>query len=361
MEQQPFFTICIPCFNHGQYIGATIQSVLDQDFEDFEIMVADNASTDNSRHVIKSFKDSRIRLIENRFNIGYAGNLQQVTRHARGRFLNLLSSDDIINQGALRSYSKLISRYEEKSHRLVLMSQAWEIDGDGNVFGYIAKRSGSFAPKRIKVPRKEEIEAQEDYEIHSGFNVFRSCLAEFNTAGIFCSIVYSRQLWEEVEGYNSTQLMNPDMHFIIKILRLLPTVIYINRPLYSYRSHMMGQARQQAKTKVLKFQVDEYNLLMQYDDDWLSGTGVTREHQRKIFVNRDCLDHAMVALAEGKWTMASRLLAFAGSTYPGVVIRQWKSWALGLLLAGGPIGAVLVFVVRSLYKMGRKGLPSLAD
>ena len=56
------FSICIPNFNYAQYIGETIQSVLDQTYQNFEIIIADNASTDNSVEVVQSFDDNRIRL-----------------------------------------------------------------------------------------------------------------------------------------------------------------------------------------------------------------------------------------------------------------------------------------------------------
>jgi len=361
MNGTPLFSICIPCFNHGRYIGKTIQSVLDQDVEDFEIVVADNASTDNSRQAIRSFADPRIRLIENRFNIGFAPNLQQVTQHARGQYLNLLSSDDIMNVGALRTYSDLIARFQKDAQRLVLMSQAWEIDGEDSVVRYIVKGADGFGPVRVRLPDQKEIEAQSHHEVHRGLDVFVSCMKRLETAGLFCSVVYSRQLWEAVEGYNSSQLMNPDKHFIVKVLRKDPVVIYVNRPLYSYRMHELGQANQQFREQGLKFHMDQHNYLLQYDDEWLEGTDITRDHQRRLFVNRDCLNRALVELARGNWTYASRLLAFAWSAYPSVVLRQGKSWCCAFLLALGPLGIGLAWLLRSIYKMNRRSLPSLGD
>ena len=57
------FSICIPNYNYGSYIGETIKSVLNQTYENYEIIVVDNASTDDSLSVIKSFKDSRIKFL----------------------------------------------------------------------------------------------------------------------------------------------------------------------------------------------------------------------------------------------------------------------------------------------------------
>ncbi len=353
-QRAPFFSICIPCYNHGAYVGQTIQSVLDQDFDDFEIVVADNASPDDSREVVRSFDDPRIRLIENRYNIGFAPNLQQVTRHARGRFLNLLSSDDLMSPGTLRTYARLIEQHQEDADRLVLMSQAWEIDGEGTPRCYIAQDEG-LGPRRTQLPRPDQIEAQPLVEAHGGFDLFTTAMRRLLTVGVFCTVTYARALWEQVEGYNSTQLINPDMHFIVKLLRLDPQVLFVNRPLYSYRRHQMGQAAQQARARVLKYQVDRYQVLMQYDEAWLQNTGVTRRDQRDVFIGRDCLREGIIALSRGQWVFAMRLLAFAWATYPGATARQAKSWALAALLATGPLGIGAAYLFRILF---RKGLPS---
>ena len=362
MDSQPLFSICIPCFNHSPYIGKTVRSVLGQDFDDFEIIVADNASTDNSRDIVRSFDDPRVRLIENRYNIGFAPNLQQVTRPARGQFLNLLSSDDVMQPGALATYAELIDRYKNDADRLVLMSQAWQIDSDDQVTAYITKRHDhDLAPFRVRPPTPEEIEHQPGHQVFDGAQVFADCMRNLNTAGIFCSFTYSRALWETVEGYNSTQLINPDKHFAAKVMRLGPPVIYVNRALYSYRRHSMGQGGQQANARLLKFQADQYNYLMHYDEQWLDGTGVTCEHQRRLFVNRDCLDHALVRLSEGQWFEATRLLAFAWATYPKTVVRQWRSWLCLALLALGPIGTGAAWAARAARKQTRRSRGNLPE
>lgn len=81
----PRFSICIPCFNHGAYIGRTIESVF-QTLSDFEIIIADNASTDSLLSVIQSYRDPRLRVIEKSYNIGFASNLQRAWESASGDF-----------------------------------------------------------------------------------------------------------------------------------------------------------------------------------------------------------------------------------------------------------------------------------
>ena len=83
-----FFSICIPNYNYSKYIEETINSVLDQDFENYEIIVVDNDSTDESWEIIKRYSDhKKVKIFKNNFNIGFAPNLQKVTEKARGKFM----------------------------------------------------------------------------------------------------------------------------------------------------------------------------------------------------------------------------------------------------------------------------------
>ena len=353
MNEVPLFSICIPCFNHAQYVGRTIQSVLEQDFDDFEIVVADNASTDGSREVVRSFNDPKVRLIENRYNIGFAPNLQQVTREAKGRFLNVLSSDDLMQRGTLWQFKRVIDDCGQDAHRLVLLSQAWEIDEHDQVRRYVTKKPGDLSPTRVTTPTSAEIAEQPEYEVFDGATVFADCMKHLNTAGVFCTTMYSRDLWKGVEGYNSTQLINPDMHFVVKVLRHNPKVIYINRPLYSYRKHQMGQNAQQVRSGALKFQIDQYSYLLHFDEEWLNGTGVSPNDQRQLFLNRDCLNRGLLALAAGNWVEASRHLCFAWATFPRVAVRQKKTWALTGLLLLGPVGCLIASLLRKIQVMYR--------
>ena len=101
------FSICIPNYNYARYLGQTIQSVLDQQDVEFELLVSDNASTDNSVAIVHGFADSRIRLKVNACNVGFAGNLDRVAEMATGDYMIMLSSDDIMHPRALSTYQSI--------------------------------------------------------------------------------------------------------------------------------------------------------------------------------------------------------------------------------------------------------------
>jgi glycosyltransferase involved in cell wall biosynthesis len=91
----PRVTVLMPAYNAGKYIGEAIQSILDQSFQDFEILIIDDGSTDNTRDIIKSFKDLRIRIIEQQVCKGVSRSLNAGLQAAKGRYIARFDADDI--------------------------------------------------------------------------------------------------------------------------------------------------------------------------------------------------------------------------------------------------------------------------
>jgi glycosyltransferase involved in cell wall biosynthesis len=90
----PQVTVFIPVHDRERYVAAAIESVLAQTFEDFELLVVDDGSTDGSRAVVRGFTDPRIRLVCNPVNRGIPATRNQGIELARGRYLAFLDSDD---------------------------------------------------------------------------------------------------------------------------------------------------------------------------------------------------------------------------------------------------------------------------
>lgn len=93
-ENRPLVSIVVPSYNHARYIAKAVNSVLAQTFGDFELLISDDASTDNSWEVISSFSDHRIRTFRQEQNLGPVGNLVFLIKEARGKYIALLNSDD---------------------------------------------------------------------------------------------------------------------------------------------------------------------------------------------------------------------------------------------------------------------------
>jgi len=91
----PFISVIIPTYNHAHFLTQSLRSVLDQEYSNFEVLVVDNNSSDNTDDVVLGFKDDRIRLlkIHNKGVIAASRNLG--IRHAKGNWIAFLDSDDI--------------------------------------------------------------------------------------------------------------------------------------------------------------------------------------------------------------------------------------------------------------------------
>lgn len=97
----PKISILAPTFNHERYIKFFIESCLSQTFENFELILVDDCSSDNNVEEIKKFQDPRIQLIRHDFNRGINATLNTAFEYAKGEFLVFLAGDDMFESYAL--------------------------------------------------------------------------------------------------------------------------------------------------------------------------------------------------------------------------------------------------------------------
>src|ERR1017187_7004523 len=92
----PKVSVLIPNYNHARYLPAAIESVLQQDFRDFELLISDDCSNDGSAGIIASYaaKDSRIRFQIHPANLGMVRNWNWCLAQARGEYMKFLLADD---------------------------------------------------------------------------------------------------------------------------------------------------------------------------------------------------------------------------------------------------------------------------
>ena len=85
----------MPSYNTGRYIGDSIKSVLAQTYENWELIIVDDCSTDDTEAVLAQFDDPRIRFLKNEKNSGAAVSRNKALREAKGRWIAFLDSDDL--------------------------------------------------------------------------------------------------------------------------------------------------------------------------------------------------------------------------------------------------------------------------
>src|SRR5687767_5561496 len=128
-------SVCIPNYNYEKYLGLTLQSVLNQSVDGYEICIADNKSTDNSLGVIQDYQArhaEKIRYVVNQTNVGFAGNLDKVAHLVKGDYIIMISSDDMVKPEAFSTYRQVLNAFAPDT-RIVISSCMDTIDADGNL------------------------------------------------------------------------------------------------------------------------------------------------------------------------------------------------------------------------------------
>ncbi|MFH1827592.1 MAG: glycosyltransferase family 2 protein [bacterium] len=112
MVNKPFFSIIIPTYNRAQDLEFALYCILRQNFLNFEVIVSDNCSTDNTKGIVESYKDKRIRYLKNKKNIGVILNLRKAITYACGDYVFLHSDDDfLLYETSLREISMTIKKH----------------------------------------------------------------------------------------------------------------------------------------------------------------------------------------------------------------------------------------------------------
>ncbi len=109
--QQPAVTVCIPTFNRRELLSRSLQSVLEQSLEDAEIIISDNASTDDTEEYVRSIRDPRVRYDRLPTNIGLFGNLSRCLSLGTGRYRVMLPDDDSMLPGNLEAKVRFLDAH----------------------------------------------------------------------------------------------------------------------------------------------------------------------------------------------------------------------------------------------------------
>ena len=106
----PRVSVAVPVYNGRGWIGRTIETVLEQTFEDFEVVILDNASTDDTVEVVRGYADPRIRLYVNAENLGFVRNQNRAIAYGRGDLVKFLHADDALLPHCLERMVELFDR-----------------------------------------------------------------------------------------------------------------------------------------------------------------------------------------------------------------------------------------------------------
>jgi glycosyltransferase involved in cell wall biosynthesis len=146
VNDKPRVSIGMPVFNGEKYLKAALDSILAQTYQDFELIISDNASTDKTQQICREYarKDSRIRYYRNKRNLGAAWNFNRVFKLSSGEYFKWAAYDDVI---APEFLSKCVNLLDQDPSIVLCHSKTARIDENGIVVGtYDSSTNDSLKP-----------------------------------------------------------------------------------------------------------------------------------------------------------------------------------------------------------------------
>ena len=216
----------MPVYNGLPYLREAIESVLCQTFTDFEFLIVDDASTDGSTDLIKSYEDSRIRLIRNEHNLGTSGSMNRGIELARSEYIARIDQDDVCLPERLREQLAFI---ESRPDLAIVCS--WEVGIDSSSC-------------RVRNSTRQ----LDNYGAFLGYLVVGKCPIWHP------SILFRRQIALEVGGYNHSYSPAEDFELTMRLAMHRHSGGVVPKFLVMWRQHenrqsVRGESAQWAVTQ----------------------------------------------------------------------------------------------------------------
>ncbi len=211
-------SVCMPVYNGASLIAQSIRSVLSQTYTNFNLIVCDNCSTDNTADVVRSFDDPRITYHCNEKNLGLVGNANRSLELADGQYVNILHHDDIMLPENLEKKVRIL---DENPSVGFVHSDVGFIDQDG-------------APLELT-----KFDADRDY-IVKGSRFFEEYILKMPIgASVFIGAVMARRdCYRELGGFNPEFVNVNDSEMWMRMM-LHHDVACIGERLVKYRLHSL--------------------------------------------------------------------------------------------------------------------------
>jgi glycosyltransferase involved in cell wall biosynthesis len=131
-DGSPLVCICIPTYNAEKTIRETLTSVVNQGYRNLNILIVDNASTDNTLAVVETFSDPRISIHRNEVNVGGEGNFNRCIQLAQGKYTAIYHADDVYEPQMVARQVAFLEAYAEAG---AVFTEASLIDDNGKIIG----------------------------------------------------------------------------------------------------------------------------------------------------------------------------------------------------------------------------------
>ena len=207
----PLISFIVPCYNYGHFLTDCVESILKLEGGfDWELLLIDDASTDNTAEVIPSFSDPRIRVVTHPINLGHARTMNEGLRSARGRFIARIDPDDRYRPGFLTAVMGKFETFSEV----------------GLVYGDVAL-----------IDERGQITAERCDAAHGGCDFRGNELVRLLERNFICApaVIARREAWMQAAPVPEHLAFN-DWYFTVMMARA-HEFYYVDEVIAEYRVH----------------------------------------------------------------------------------------------------------------------------
>lgn len=222
MEHEVDISVVLPSHNGQQFIKESIDSVIEQSFEKWELIIVNDGSTDDTLNIIKEYqkKDKRIRIIDNEINMGLPKALNAGFEHSKGRYLTWCSDDNYYYPDALKKMNDYLILNNDKP--MVCANYYFLVSGK------IEQRFNRYNTKKIYIE---------------------------NSVG--ACFLYRREVFDLIGGYDEEEFLVEDYEYWLRVLEFCGEIGFIDEPLLVYRL----QDKSLTSTRYNEIQNKRFNML----------------------------------------------------------------------------------------------------
>ncbi len=293
----PKISICIPTFNRADLLDQTLQSVADQTKKPFEVLIVDNASTDNSAAIAKRYEKYGFRFIRNETNVGMVENWNVCIRMSKGEYLTFLHSDDLIAPEWYERWSEAIAE-----HPGIFYTGSIAIINQNNDPQYTCH---TFTENRL-IKQKD---------------VYREFWTHLSPAiAPTAASIYHQSLFDEKKGgmFDPSYGTEADVIHFLKVFASTD-VYYLDRILFTYRSHPAQGFDTEAQLKSLERELSRL-------DNYF---GILKQFQQSHRMSRFFMQYpvfmtlapATLYLAKGQFTKVNGYYTIARRHFPSLFVN----------------------------------------
>jgi len=207
----PKISVLSVAYNAERYIGEMINSVLSQTFRDFEFILYDDASTDRTLEIARSFKDPRITILSGTTNRGQSGCIPELVDALSGEYTGWVDADDMLRVHTLEATNWVLDQYPQYG---LVYTDHFEMDEQSKI---------THVGQRSKYPYSKD-------------NLLRHFMA-------FHFRLFRHELYAKIEPLNPAHRVAQDFEFCIKLSEITD-FIHLPMPLYQYRAHTASLSNQ---------------------------------------------------------------------------------------------------------------------